>query len=62
MNDVKEKLDLDKILHFNNLQKFISIVSSYLFNLILSRILKLFYSYGENVSITEIDKTGFTSS
>jgi tRNA(Glu) U13 pseudouridine synthase TruD len=62
MNDVKEKLDLDKILHFNTLQKFVSIVSSYLFNLILSRIIKLFYSHGENFSITEIDATGFTSS
>jgi hypothetical protein len=62
MNDVKEKLDLDKIPHFDTLQKFVSIVPSYLFNPILSRILKLFYSHGENVSITETDVTGFTSS
>jgi hypothetical protein len=62
MNDIKEKLDLDKIPHFTTLQKFVSRIPSFLFNLILSRILKLFYSHGENVSITVIDTTGFTSS
>ena len=61
MNDIKEKLDLDKIPHFTTLQKFISRIPSSLFNLLLSRILKMFYPHGENVSITAIDATGFTS-
>jgi hypothetical protein len=30
-----------------------------LFNRLLSKILKLFYSYGENVSVAAIDATGF---
>ena len=55
MNDVKEKLDLDKIPHLTIFQKFVPIASSSLFYLISSRILKLFYSHGENVYITAID-------
>jgi transposase len=62
MNNIKEKLDLDKIPHYTTLQKFISRIPSLLFNLVLSKVLKLFYSHGENVSITAIDATGFTSS
>jgi hypothetical protein len=62
MNDIKEKLDLDKIPHFTTLQKFVTRIPSLLFNLILSKVLKLFYSHGEIVSITAIDATGFTSS
>jgi hypothetical protein len=62
MNDIREKLDLDRVPHFTTLQKFVSRVPSYLLNLILKRTLKLFYSYGKNVSTTAIDATGFTSS
>jgi hypothetical protein len=62
MSDIKQKLDLDKIPHFTTPQKFVSRIPSSLFNLILSRILKMFYPHGENVSITAIDATGFTSS
>ncbi len=62
MDEIKEKLDLDKTPHFTTLQKFVSRIPSSLFNIILSRILKLFYLHGESVSITAIDATGFTSS
>ena len=62
MRDIKEKLDLDKIPHYTTLQKFVSRIPSSLFNLVLSRTIKLFYLHGENASITAIDATGFTSS
>lgn len=62
MSNIKEKLNLDKIPHYTTLQKFVSRVPSLLFNIILSKTIKLFYSHGENVSITAIDATGFTSS
>jgi hypothetical protein len=62
MNNIKEKLDLDKVPHYTTLKKFVSKIPSSLFNLILSRTIKLFYSHGEKAFITAIDATGFTSS
>ena len=62
MSDIEEKLALDKIPHFTTLSKFVTRIPSSLFNFLVSSILKLFYSYGENVSVAAIDATGFTSS
>ncbi|AGF96858.1 hypothetical protein MmTuc01_1489 [Methanosarcina mazei Tuc01] len=62
MSNIKEKLDLDKGPHYTTLQKFVFRIPSSLLNLILSKTLKLFYSHGENASITAIDVIGFTSS
>ncbi len=48
MNNIKEKINLDKIPHYTALQKFVSKIPSSLSNIILSRTLKLFYS---NISV-----------
>ena len=61
MSNIKEKFDLNKIPHYTTLQKFVSRIPSSLFKLILSKVLKLFYSHGENIFITAVDATGFTS-
>ena len=61
MSDIKEKLGLDNILYFTTLQKFVTRIPYSMFNFLLSRILKLFYSYGLNVYVAAIDATGFTS-
>jgi hypothetical protein len=37
MNNIKEKLDLDKVPHYTTLQKFVSRIPSSLFNVILSK-------------------------
>lgn len=49
MSKVKEVLGLDQFPHFTTLEKSISRVPFYFFNLVLSRILKILYFERENV-------------
>ncbi len=58
----KEKFDFNKTSCFYYPSKVCTQKFSYIVNLVLSMILKLFYSYEGNVSIAAIDATGFTSS
>jgi hypothetical protein len=62
MSKVKEVLGLDQVPHFTTLQKFVSRIPSYFFNLVLSITLKTFYSDKEKIAVNSIDATGFTSS
>lgn len=62
MSKVKKALGLDQVLHFTTLQKFVSRIPSFFFNLILNKTLKLFYSRGEKIKVNTIDATGFTCS
>jgi hypothetical protein len=62
MSRVKEVLGLDQVPHFTTLQKFVSRIPSYFFNLVFSRTLKMFYSDREMIALNAINTTGFTSS
>lgn len=62
MSKLKEVLGRDQVPHFTTLQKFVSRIPSYFFNLVLSRTLKMFYSEREKIAVNAIDATEFKSS
>jgi len=61
MDGVQEILDLSVIPHFTTLQKFISRIKSLYLRLTFRKTVDLFYSSDENIPITAIDSSGFTS-
>jgi hypothetical protein len=62
MSKIKGVLGLDQVPHFTTLQKFVSRIPSYFFNLVLSITLKTFYSDKEKIAVNSIDAIEFTSS
>jgi hypothetical protein len=61
MEGVKEILDLSEVPHFTTLQKFLRRIKSLYLRLIFKKTVKMFYSSNENIPVTAIDSSGFTS-
>jgi transposase len=61
MEGVQEILDLSEVPHFTTLQKFFLRIKSLYLRLTFRKTVNLFYSSDENISITAIDSSGFTS-
>jgi hypothetical protein len=61
MEGVQEILALSVIPHFTTLQKFISRIKTLYLRFIFRKTVNLFYSNDENIPITAIDSSGFTS-
>jgi hypothetical protein len=62
MEELKARIQLNEVPHFTTLQQFSQRIDSISFNRLLNKLIKLFYEWGERISCTAIDSTGFTSS
>ena len=61
MEKVQEILDLPIVPHFTTLHKFLCRIKSLYLRLTFKKTVKLFYSDDENIPVTAIDSSGFTS-
>jgi transposase len=61
MERIQELLVLSTVPHFTTLQKFLCRIKSLHLRLIFKKTVKMFYSTDDNIPITAIDSSGFTS-
>ena len=62
MDSLREKIQLDEVPHFTTIQEFCQRIRSSTFTRLLTRLMKLFYDWGEKIPCTALDSSGFTSS
>lgn len=62
IDTLREKIHLDNVPHFTTSYKFCQRLRSSTFTRLLNRLMMMFYDWGEKISCTAIDSSGFTSS
>ena len=62
MESLREKIHLDVVPHFTTIHKFCQRIRSSTFTRLFNRLIKQFYDWGEKITCTAIDSSGFTSS
>ena len=62
MSSLREKIHLDEVPHFTTIHKFCQRIRSSTYTRLLNRLIKQFYDWGEKITCTALDSSGFTSS